>query len=194
MTVLSQMPAEVLVTRNLKSYKVLVTYIAGVQRRLYTLIAEQPQLRAAFACCLPVSDDLESTLAHYFADPPHIALVQGLGDPATIPREARLEGGNGAGGQRAASLHSVTSSFSALSSTMTGKSWTETLAPDGVEDLVFLPWSLHSGMETAREEKDETALGEAAMMSLVNLVYETAHWLYEKQVARPTIYLPPARR
>lgn len=165
----------------MQAYKELLTYIAGIQRRLYTLLQTRADLRRCFACCLSPSSNsaVDEQLARYFLEPPHIALIQGLADPSSIDRSARLADGVGAGGKRAASLMSSDSASIQTVST-NGTSWTKNLAPDGVDDLIFIAWSIHAGLETARRDGDSKARAEACMLALASLIYETAHWLFEK--------------
>lgn len=48
-----------------------------------------------------------------------------------------------------------------------------------ISDVIFLPWSIHAQLESGAAN-DDGAVGEAALMALASLIFETAHWLFEK--------------
>jgi hypothetical protein len=167
-------PAHVLVTRNLSTYTEVISHIWDIQRRLYAILQlptpESVNARRTFACCLPpTTTNVDNELYAHFCSPPQIVLVQGTIDPGSVPRASNSP-----------SVYSSTASASTSSSLRGTKTWTEGLAPESVEDVLFLPWALHSALEEAIEQDDAPAFGEAAFMALSALMYETAHWLSER--------------
>lgn len=164
--------SHVLVTRNLKAFKRVPSPIASLQARLFTLLQSpsSTSLRATFTCCLPSPSSDADFLAHLH-HPPQIALVQGVVDPSNI-----ILASSGGVTSSSASTHSV---FRAVEAK---KGWMADLAPDDVREVLFLPWALHAALEAAGNEGDVEGEGEASLMVLACLLFETAHWLFERCV------------
>lgn len=156
-------------TRNLTAFKRLPSPIATLQINLYTLLQSASAVRAAFTCCLGVAasePDSDGALLDFFHQPPQIALVQGNVDPGNLISRTRGE--------------SPSASTSSGAPRRLVKGWTQDLAPDDPREVLFLPWALHSMLETAAREGDAHTLGEVSLMTVACLLYETAHWLYER--------------
>lgn len=177
--------SEALVTRDLVTFKRVHSPLSTIQANLFTLLQNPVSidLRATFLSCLSDSEgNPDSALLDHFEQPPQLALVQGTVDPSlAINQWTASKGSSSASSTASTRIETVSTSNSASSNRrVAGRVWTHDLAPDDVREVIFLPWSNHQCMEEARERGDAKEEQEAAVFALAGIIYETAHWLYER--------------
>ncbi|KAL8278201.1 hypothetical protein RQP46_009374 [Phenoliferia psychrophenolica] len=120
---------QVLVTRNLRSFKAIPSGIAALHERLFHLLTSSSALRACFSGPAAPAGSDDAALLELFRDPPQIALVQGDCDASHIMDKS------------AASRAGDTSTVSSMTVS------SGDLAPDDSSEVLLLPKETDAGMK-----------------------------------------------